>query len=61
MKDKWWKGWVETLEHMMMWGIVFLIIGWFIKNLFGKYFIFFWVYLGLVVMIYLNRETIYAP
>lgn len=61
MKDKWWKGWVETLEHMIMWGIIFLIVRWFIKNLFGKYFIFFWVYLGLVVMIYLNRETIYAP
>lgn len=61
MKDKWWKGWIETLEHMVMWGIIFLVVRWFIKGLFGKYAIFFWVYLGLVIMMYLNREAIYTP
>tara|TARA_R110000787_G_scaffold184283_1_gene296220 strand:- start:1048 stop:1215 length:168 start_codon:yes stop_codon:yes gene_type:complete len=55
MKNKWWVGWVETLEFFAGCGIIFLLIRWFIKSLFGKNAIIFWIYLGLVIYVYINR------
>jgi hypothetical protein len=53
MNDKL-KDWFGILKYMAMWGVIFLVVKWFIENLFGKYAFFFWVYLGMVVLLYLN-------
>jgi len=57
----WFKHWGGILEHMVMWGLIFLFIKWFVSNLFGKHAIAFWVWLGAWVFLYLNAIYKWYP
>jgi hypothetical protein len=39
------RGFFRLLEGLILFSLAFLFLRWFIKGLFGKYFIFFWIYL----------------
>jgi hypothetical protein len=46
------KGFFRLLEGVILFGLAFAFIRWFVKGLFGKYFILFWVWLILSIVYY---------
>jgi hypothetical protein len=52
------RGFFRLLEGLALFGLAFLFLRWFIKGLFGKYFIFFWIYLFIAIgMFVYDRAT----
>jgi uncharacterized membrane protein len=51
------KGFLRVLEGIALFGFAFLFLRWFIKGLFGKYFILFWLWLFLAIGIYVLNQN----
>ncbi len=49
-------GLLKLLEGLMLFYLVFWLLGWYIKGHFGKYFIFFWIFSALCVFVYFNHQ-----
>jgi len=43
------RGFFRLLGALMLFGLAFRFLSWFIEGLFGKYFILFWVYLFIAI------------
>jgi hypothetical protein len=50
------RGILNLLRGFALFGFVFMFLRWFIKGLFGKYFIIFWLWLILSVVMYYNHQ-----
>lgn len=44
----------DSLKHLGMWAIILVVLIWFIKGLFGRYWYFFWGYLIITLLMYYN-------
>jgi hypothetical protein len=55
------RGFFRLLEGLALFGLAFLFLRWFIKGLFGKYFIFFWIYLFIAVIMFISNRVNKEP
>lgn len=47
---------LNLLRSFALFGFAFIFLRWFIKGLFGKYFILFWIWLIVAYMMYYNHQ-----
>jgi hypothetical protein len=53
------KGFFRVLEGLALFGLAFLFLRWFVRGLFGPYFILFWLWLFLACgMYYVNKNRV---
>ena len=50
------RGLFSFLSGLYLFYLFFLLIGWYVKGHFGKYFILFWAYSIFVVFMYFNQQ-----
>lgn len=50
------RGILNLLRGFALFGFAFMFLRWFIKGLFGKYFIIFWLWLILTIVMYHNHQ-----
>ena len=55
------RGFFRLLEGLILFSLAFLFLRWFIKGLFGKYFIFFWIYLFIAVIMFISNRVNKEP
>ena len=46
----------NLLRGFVLFGFAFMFLQWFVKGLFGKYFILFWIWLIVAFMMYYNNK-----
>ena len=46
----------NLLRGFALFGFAFMFLRWFVKGLFGKYFILFWIWLIIAFMMYYNNQ-----
>ena len=51
------RGFFRVLEGFVLFGLAFIFLKWFIKGLFGRYFIVFWVWLIVAAVMYFNHKN----
>jgi hypothetical protein len=51
------RGFFRVLEGFVLFGLAFMFLKWFIKGLFGRYFIIFWVWLIIAIAMYFNHQN----
>jgi hypothetical protein len=50
------KGILKVLEGIFLFGLAIIFFKWFLKGLFGRYFIFFWAWLIISFYMYFNHQ-----
>lgn len=51
------RGFFKLLEGLALFGLAFMFLRWFIKGLFGKYFILFWIWLFIAIWMYISHNN----
>ena len=51
------RGFFRILEGFVLFGLAFIFLRWFIKGLFGRYFIVFWAWLIIAIVMYFNHQN----
>lgn len=51
------RGILKLLEGLFLFGLVVVFIKWFVKGLFGRYFILFWIWLIAAFVMYFNHKA----
>ena len=51
------RGFFKLLEGFVLFGLAFMFLKWFIKGLFGRYFIIFWVWLFIAIGMYISNKN----
>ena len=55
------RGFLRVLEGFVLFGFAFLFLRWFIKGLFGRYFILFWAWLIIAIAMFVHARVTEEP
>jgi len=55
------RGFFRVLEGFVLFGLAFIFLKWFIKGLFGRYFIVFWIWLIVAIGMFVYDRSTQTP
>lgn len=55
------RGFFRVLEGFVLFGLAFMFLKWFIKGLFGRYFIVFWAWLIIAIVMFIHARATEEP